>query len=338
MGHLYRQLSLAQAVAEREVPLVLASRALPDLLRESFVASGVEVVMLDGSGRSGDANDACSLRSLALERNALAVVCDGYAFDASFLHTLVGPWCVAAFDDIAHQPLPADIVVNVNFGAEHLTYDAAPHTAFLLGVDYAMLRAQFRLARAQASDHQPIDEVTRVLVSMGGGENAHALEVAVGALLESGFCGQADVLLGATPASSLGAVCEQARQMGSEVRLLTGVGEMASLMSEQHLAVCAAGGTTWELACLGVPIAHVLLHDNQRVAYEALSAQRLTAPLGSLNASTKRSHLIEPMRVLLADTATRLRMTHAGRELIDARGPHRVLDALLSTHAFKERS
>src|SRR4029079_4764741 len=48
------------------------------------------------------------------------------------------------------------------------------------------------------------------------------------------------------------------------------VDEMAALMAESDLAIGAAGVTSWERCCLGLPALVLVLADNQRKSAEAL--------------------------------------------------------------------
>ena len=48
------------------------------------------------------------------------------------------------------------------------------------------------------------------------------------------------------------------------------VSDMASLMADTDLAIGAAGSTSWERCCLGLPVLMVVLAENQREAAASL--------------------------------------------------------------------
>ena len=69
----------------------------------------------------------------------------------------------------------------------------------------------------------------------------------------------------------LAQVQTQAAQMPSPTEVRVGVDNMAQLMAESDLAIGAAGSTSWERCCLGVPTIQVVLAQNQVAIAQALS-------------------------------------------------------------------
>ena len=49
-------------------------------------------------------------------------------------------------------------------------------------------------------------------------------------------------------------------------RVLVGANNMAELMAEADLAIGAAGSTSWERCCLGLPTLQIIAADNQKSA------------------------------------------------------------------------
>jgi spore coat polysaccharide biosynthesis predicted glycosyltransferase SpsG len=52
--------------------------------------------------------------------------------------------------------------------------------------------------------------------------------------------------------------------------VLVGVNNMAQLMADSDLAIGAAGSTSWERCCLGLPTIQVVLAENQKLIAQAL--------------------------------------------------------------------
>ncbi|MBP0556392.1 hypothetical protein J8J23_21505, partial [Mycobacterium tuberculosis] len=50
---------------------------------------------------------------------------------------------------------------------------------------------------------------------------------------------------------------------------------MAQLMANADLAIGAAGSTTWERWCVGLPVVRTVLADNQQVMAKALADKNL---------------------------------------------------------------
>ncbi|MFL9599001.1 UDP-2,4-diacetamido-2,4,6-trideoxy-beta-L-altropyranose hydrolase, partial [Aeromonas veronii] len=64
-----------------------------------------------------------------------------------------------------------------------------------------------------------------------------------------------------------------------DVTLLRESHRMAVLMAEHDLAIGAAGGMTWERACLGLPTLAVPIVDNQVFNDEVIAHYRLAERL-----------------------------------------------------------
>ena len=80
------------------------------------------------------------------------------------------------------------------------------------------------------------------------------------------------VVMGAT-APWLETVTQQAETLPWSTEVKVGVRNMAQLMADSDLAIGAAGATSWERCCLGVPAIIIVLADNQ----EAIAANLATS-------------------------------------------------------------
>ena len=328
-GHFFRELALAEAAIDRGIPVAMAMHQPARNFRELAAASDVEIFSLESAPNS--AADSGELRKLARDHGTRTVVIDGYQFTTDYYQRLGDEkFTLAAVDDIAHQHFPVDILVNVNPHAVELDYDVPDDTRMLLGVDYALLRRQFRQARAalDAKGGPEIpQQISRVLVTMGGGDPTNETAKALKALQLAEFTGQADVVIG--PANLHRSELEiLAANIDADIRFHSNVSNMAQLMSGQHLAICAAGGTTWELACLGVPMMQLVIADNQREiarwlrtneiadaleGYCEVSAQLICARFGDFD----RNLCLRKKRVSKSQI------------LVDGKGATRTLNALI---------
>ena len=69
-------------------------------------------------------------------------------------------------------------------------------------------------------------------------------------------------------------VRERAAQMPWPTEVVVNAGDMAQRMAESDLAIGAAGSTSWERCCLGLPTIMLVLADNQRPAAEGTGRGR----------------------------------------------------------------
>jgi spore coat polysaccharide biosynthesis predicted glycosyltransferase SpsG len=108
-------------------------------------------------------------------------------------------------------------------------------------------------------------------------------------------------------------VKRQALSMPWATEVLVGVSDMARLMADSDLAVGAAGATSWERCCLGLPTIMLVLADNQRQVAQGLEqgqAARTIERLQDIGSCLPKllRHLIEHPSVmqLMSQSATRI--------------------------------
>ncbi len=125
-------------------------------------------------------------------------------------------------------------------------------------------------------------------------------------------------------------VRESAAGMPWVTEVLVGVQDMARLMAESDLAIGAAGVTSLERCCLGLPTITMVLADNQRAGARALEAT------GAVVVVDIEGDLAIQLRAKLALLAqpTRLRaMQEAAASVTDGTGTSRVVSTLLAENA-----
>jgi RimJ/RimL family protein N-acetyltransferase len=97
---------------------------------------------------------------------------------------------------------------------------------------------------------------------------------------------------------------------------------MAELMRDADLAIGAAGSTSWERCCLGLPAIVFAMAENQRLAAENL--ERAGAIVLASSAEAAGGHL----RTLLSDEPSIASLVAAAAALVDGRGSERVVQAM----------
>ena len=107
---------------------------------------------------------------------------------------------------------------------------------------------------------------------MGGVDKDNATSQVLAALQNCSLPADLQVTVVLGPhAPWLARVQVQAAQMPWPTEVLVGVGNMAQLMTESDLAIGAAGSTSWERCCLGLPTIQVALAQNQEAIARSLS-------------------------------------------------------------------
>lgn len=323
-GHIMRCLTLAQALRRRGAEVALfvnadAFRTVPSL-REEVAAYTCE---------AGADAAVAAIRSVWAHGADLAVV-DLYAWDAAEERTLraAAPH-IAIIDDLANRAHDAELLVDQTHGR---TVDAYASLAFgahiLTGANYALLRPQFAAARDGALDRRRVGgAVKRVLVSMGltdvGGVTARVVTALRAAVPDVVL----DVLVTGA-AQSLPAL-----RVMNDPKLQLHVDEFntAPIMAAADLAVGAAGTTTWERCCLGLPSVVLVMADNQR----EIAANLVAA--GAARLAENVDQVAREISALCADDNARLAMAVASAEVVDGRGADQVAAAILALAAPKRR-
>ncbi|MDR5903020.1 UDP-2,4-diacetamido-2,4,6-trideoxy-beta-L-altropyranose hydrolase [Halomonas icarae] len=261
------------------------------------------------------------------------LVADHYALDQRWETAVIRKLSDAVprllvIDDLADRPHIADVLLDQNLGRKAEGYRGlVPDTCrVLVGPRYALLRPEFaewREASLQRRTRQP--RLQRLLINLGGVDKDNI----TGRVLEAlASCDLPDdlrisVVMGAT-APWREVVSAQARAMPWSTEVVVNVTDMARRMAEADLAIGAAGSTSWERCCLGLPTLMVVMADNQRVIAGALAEKGAALSLGL--AELESSLMAQLMAVTGLDTL--VKVSQQAADLVDGQGTAHVLAEL----------
>jgi spore coat polysaccharide biosynthesis predicted glycosyltransferase SpsG len=125
----------------------------------------------------------------------------------------------------------------------------------------------------------------------------------------------------------LATVQEQAAAHGERVKVLTETPEIASRLIRCHFAVTSGSGYALELACIGVPQLMVVQTEAYWPTAQRLEEEGAATIVGWHN-NVSAGSMRQAVMNLLTDSADRQAMARCGRQLIDGRGPDRLVTAL----------
>ena len=233
-----------------------------------------------------------------------AVVVDSYTIEEAELCRLAETLPLATLAE-ARRCEGAGILLDY-----HLDRDGEPATSRLLpGPAYAPVDPRF------AGAASPRDPVERILVTVGGSARGQAVVDDLVRGARSVFPDAAVVVPGGPP------VPEGASPLPGPVALVDEVGAI-------DVAVTAAGFTSYELACAGVPQVAVAIADNQSRVVDGLRRAGV-APCVDLARGEPRTALLEALEEL-RDPDARRRYAARGMRAFDGRGADRAAEALTS--------
>jgi spore coat polysaccharide biosynthesis predicted glycosyltransferase SpsG len=130
------------------------------------------------------------------------------------------------------------------------------------------------------------------------------------------------VVMGAT-APWVSQVERLARTLPYDVEVAVNVSDMAARMSQADLAIGAAGSTSWERCCLGLPTLMLILADNQT---EIANHLERAGASSTLNALDLESSLISALSTISADPKVLNAMSKAASSLVDGKGVQRLVN------------
>lgn len=298
-GHVMRCLTLADALAARGVHCQFICRAHEGNLIDYIRQRGFQVHALPllpanscavnpaptrpsntepahshwlGAAQAQDAQ-ACAPIMAAQQPDWLIV--DHYALDACWEQALAS-YCrrLMVIDDLADRPHACDLLLDQTFGRDPADYRPLVPTQcqLLCGSSYALLRPEFAALRPYSLQRRTQPQLRNLLITMGGVDKDNVTSKILIALRASPLppdC-QITVVMGAT-APWLAQVQQLAQDMPWPTQVLNGVSNMAQLMADSDLAIGAAGATSWERCCLGLPTIMLVLADNQSKIAKVLS-------------------------------------------------------------------
>jgi spore coat polysaccharide biosynthesis predicted glycosyltransferase SpsG len=220
---------------------------------------------------------------------------------------------VAVVDDHDGSDVVADIVVNPN-AVEPERYTGAVRVC--TGPAYALVRPEFLRYR------RPRTGAARVLlITLGGSDASGITEPVLDALdalegPEDDDCLFERVVLVAGPAAP-----EPRDRVWLEV--VRDPADVAATFDVADVALSAAGSTTWELLCMGVPVALVEVAPNQRLVAATAARSGAALVLGGVG------DVAAAMQTLTRDDV-RDELGRRALATVDGRGAVRVVDALVA--------
>lgn len=353
-GHVMRCLTLADALTARGAECQFICREHPGNLLELIRSKGYIAHALPTSVPVGansfateiapqslahshwlgatQSEDAAACATILAELQPDWLIVDHYALDARWEEALK-PYCrkLMVIDDLADRPHACDLLLDQTFGRQPEDYRAwvPAECRRLCGSQYALLRPEFAALRPYSLRRRAEPQLRHLLITMGGVDKDNATGQILAALRISPLpvdC-RITVVMGAT-APWLAEVERLAQAMPWPTQVRIGVSDMAQLMADSDLAIGAAGATSWERCCLGLPTIMLVLADNQRLVAQGLEqaqAARIikqTQDIASCLPGLLRELIEQPMFLQ--------NMSQSAARIVDGQGTATVIHLLES--------
>ncbi len=337
-GHVMRCLSLAGRLAEAGAETVFVAASITDPLRRLIRDAGIGLFEIAPSGSSGTGDwdraswseaaqrDDARRTAAVLETGCDWLVADHYGLDGLWeaeMHCCAKR--IAVIDDLANRPHACHLLVDQTYGRDPADYRALTGDAadLLIGARYALLRPEFPRARPSALErHFEERPVERILISLGMTDAGGLTQAAArAALLRTGAA--IDIVLGS--AAPTVAAVQRLAENEPRVSLHIDSTQVCDLMAAADLAVGAAGTTSWERCCLGLPALTFAIAANQQL----IAGKLAEAGAIRLIEAQDTDAIGDAIAELNADAAERVRLARVSAQICDGEGVARVASRML---------
>jgi UDP-2,4-diacetamido-2,4,6-trideoxy-beta-L-altropyranose hydrolase len=251
------------------------------------------------------------------------LIVDHYALDEDWQKRL--KFCykkLMVIDDLADRRHQCDVLLDQTFGRQQKDYsELIPKDCqILLGSQHALLRPEFAKWRPYSLERRRKSEFKQLFINMGGVDVDNVTEEILDELKKCNLPNdlKITVVMGSS-APHLESVKSKAITLPYKTEVKVDVGNMAEIMANSDIAIGAAGSTTWERCCLGLPTIQIVLAKNQVNIARALAKNNA---IRFLQDTRELSRVILNVEYWMAD------VSNVAFQVSDGLGLKRVLSAI----------
>lgn len=339
-GHVMRCLTLAEGLQENGVTVIFICREHNGNLIERIEQKGFECFSLAKSQDFFEPDELYHSSWLGCTQSQDVLMCkpllanimpewlivDHYAIDYRWHDALIPYYKkLMVIDDLADRKLSADLVLNQNYGADASNYNGLvdEDCILLMGSEFALLRQEFVHYRSKSLMRRYVEPKKRyILITLGGVDEQNVTSSVLDIFEDAKLLTNWDIkVVVGEKYQHLETLTQQVKIMSHRhIVLFVGISNMAQVMTESDLAIGAAGSTTWERCCLGLPSIQLSLAFNQ---------QSLARKLDDNNIVLKAENINELINILKNINLDQLQdLSKRSANLCDGFGVARVAEKL----------
>ena len=349
-GHVMRCLTLAEALKRQGHECLFICREHKGHLGVLIAAKGFSLHLLPAGDEADHKpaglnwndhatwlgvtwqQDAEQTRAILSNQTVDWLVVDHYALDICWEQQIAEYAArIMVIDDLADREHQCDLLLDQTFGRSEADYRSlVPDNCELLcGSQYALLRPEFAELRPYSLQRRSQPALRQLLITMGGVDKDNVTGQVLDALRDSELPADCKivVVMGAT-APWLEAVKQQAATLPWQTEVKVGISNMAQLMADSDLAIGAAGATSWERCCLGLPTVMIVLADNQQQI--ATNLEKIKAAKTIAKSQHFGTFLPYMLAALVTQPSQLKHMSQAAADILDGHGAAAVIQHLES--------
>lgn len=317
-GHLMRSIALGQVLRREGIEVRFCTATSEVSLCAYLKSQPFDVQFLALAEKNLGSEQDLALMRKQITPSFDWVILDNEYFTKSY-QTLIrqGGLHLLVLDDQNKRDFDVDLLVNHSPQAETLNYANTGVRRCLLGLKYALVRQElikFSKSRNKNPQH--------ILVTLGGSLQGATYEKILEGLSQiKKYRLQIRILPGSSERSALKRSIAKIKL--HEVDLCAASLNTASAYDWAGLAVCAGGGTCFELCLFKVTGIIGALADPQRTVAEALERWGAFISIGSYQEISSDS-IAETFEKLLENPQRQTLMRQKASDLVDGHGPERI--------------
>lgn len=319
----YQCLTYGAALQRRRRPTYLMGRLDPLSLATAVHRAGSE--WIGTSHPIGSPEDCEATVREALRLNAGAIVVAGQDLSTSYLRELASSGAlIVVLDSEAAVTFPAGLIINPLLTPGMDLYQFDRGAQLLLGGRYALVRPIFRRHRPLRAQ-EPLQPF-RAMIALGDDDHHGQTLIRAKEMLATTRVEKISAVV-RPHHSDLEDLKELAREYASRFEVIGEPNEIATRLGRSHFAITSGDGFSLELACVGMPQLIIPQHPKHAANGQRLDDEGAATYLGFAE-QVSDNDLRQAVNVLLSDPLERLGMSRCARQLIDGRGPDRLVNGL----------
>lgn len=287
-----RCLSLGQMLKDKGHNVYYATKTRNEKLLLRLRMENFEVIELNEN--LNPAEDVNALIQTGKRIDSKWIITDGYNFSTDYQKAIKeNGFELLTIDDIADFYFVSDIVLNQNLNAENIfNYSCEPYTKLLLGVDYVLLRREYR--NLGNYDRIVKRECENILITFGGSNAEKHIENILETfnLIEGTYL-HLRILFDMVTENRR--ILDLVSGSKHRIELLQSQENIIPLIQWCDIAVSASGSTVWELSVLKTPAVIVPIADNQIPIAEELDKRDSALVLKDTNDIKENSNKISSL-------------------------------------------
>lgn len=217
-----------------------------------------------GSSQISDANS--SIEHIS-GLNPHWIVVDNYSLDKTW-EKLLKPYCsnLLVIDDLANRSHECDLLIDQTVLRNQNCYKdiVNANCRLLCGSNYALLRPEFLEWRIKSINKSIGDLPFRILLNLGGIDQNDVTSKVIDSLRNCDLPANTEItVVMGSKSPYIYKVTEKIKLLSYPSIVYSGISNMAEVMSKSHICIGAAGSSSWERCCVGLPSITIAIADNQ---------------------------------------------------------------------------